>query len=180
MPLKKIGTVRNKEKMKLKGKPRWEASKTIIWGLVFTTAMGALWYSLAGNPFTNYEIMMRGVHIVGTVHDCNQEYAERDSGQGGPFQRCGYTFEVRGVTFGGIDDFANETNDGDNVPILYLPESPNIHVRELGAATGFLDWLFRKVILSLILLAIFVGAGIPMIWGGIKSFYFNEIEMVKD
>lgn len=37
------------------------------------------------------------------------------------------------------------------------------------------DFILRKVVLGIVLLIMFVAAGVIMTWSGIKSFYRNEL-----
>jgi len=161
--------------MKLKGKPRWEASKTIFWGLVLTTIFFVFWLSLVGNPFSDYALMIKGVQVNGHVDSCVQDYAESDSGNGGPFQDCTYTFNVNGRTFGGRDAFPQSTSEGEAFGIVYLPENPETHKKNFTIASGILDFIFRKVLLAIGLLIMFVAAGVRMTWIGIRNFYRNVV-----
>lgn len=160
--------------LKLKGQPRWEASKTIFWGLVFTLAMFAFWYGLVGSPIDDYRIKISGKYAEAITAGCIQDYAESDSGQGGPFQDCQYSFVVNGQTYGGRDSFPNETDDGERFGIVYVNGHPEIHKKDFTVATGWFDFLFRKVFLSLTLLALFLISGIKLMIGGIKDFLKNE------
>lgn len=159
---------------KLKGKPRWEASKTIFGGLVFTLAMFAFWYGMVGGPVDDYRIMISGKHAEAITSDCTQDYAESDSGQGGPFQDCLYSFVVNGKTYGGRDRFPNETADGERFGIVYVNGNPEIHKKDFTIATGWFDFLFRKVLLRLVLLVMFLAGGIYVMTEGIKDFLKNK------
>lgn len=153
---------------KLKGHPKWEGGKSVFWGLVVTGVMFAFWYSMAGNPLNEYRFMQRGVLLNAEIGECSQEYAESDSGQGGPYQRCGYRYVVNGTSYNDVSDFAQDV--GDAVEILYLPDNPSVHREKLGAATGIFDFIFRKMILGTVLLVMFLSIGFVMIRDGINSF----------
>ncbi len=146
---------------------RKEGVKTIIWGLVFTGAMFLLWYGLIGNPFDEYRIMQRGVPITAIVNECVQDVAEDERGHGKAFEDCAFTYTVNGQHYYGR---ANRPNVVETIDILYLPDNPTVYREQTGAATGFFDWLFRKAILGILLLVMFVGGGIEMIKNGIKEF----------
>lgn len=154
--------------LKLKGNPKWEGSKIIFWGLVYVAVMFAFWYGVVGHPVDEYRFMQRGVLVNAQIGDCTQEYAESDSGQGGPYQRCSFSYEVNGTSYYGISDFAQDV--GATVEILYLPETPSVHREKLGAATGIFDFVFRKIILGAALLIGLVAGGFSIIKIGIKEF----------
>ena len=155
--------------IKLKGKPKWESSKSIFWGLIFVVVMFAFWYSLAGSPLDEYRFMQRGILINAEIGECTQDYADRDSGQGGAYQRCEYSYKVSGNTYQGVSDFSQ--NVGEKTEIIYLPENPSVHREKLGAATGIFDFVFRKILVGAILLVMFVSGGIVIIKNGIKEFF---------
>ena len=148
-----------------------EGIKTIFWGLVFTGAMFLFWYGLVGNPFDEYRIMQRGIPITADVDECVQDVAEDDRGHGRVFEDCNFVYIVNGQEYYGR---ANRPEVVETIDIIYLPDNPAVYRQQLGAARGFFDWLFRKAILGILLLVMFVWGGIAMIQRGIKEFFGKE------
>lgn len=154
--------------LKLKGNPKWDVSMSVFWGLVMSVVMFAFWYSMAGHPLVEYRFMKQGVVINAEVGECRQEVAENDSGQGGPYQHCGYSYEVNGNSYQGSSDFPQDV--GETVEIIYLPDNPSVHREKVGAATGIFDFVFRKMLLGIVLLVMFVSPGIVFAYKGINKF----------
>ena len=145
-----------------------ESLKGVFWGLIFVGVAALFWYGLVGDPIDEYKIMDHGVPSVAEVQDCVQDVAENDSGQGGAFELCSFNYKVNGNIYGGS---ATRPEPVEEIEILYLPEHPAIYREQQGAATGFFDWLFRKAILGIVLLLMFVGGGIQVAYSSFKELF---------
>ena len=156
--------------LKLKGKPRWEASKTIFWGLVWTIVVLWLCFYGGGNYFDELELVRHGISTPVYVGECVEEYVESDSQGSGMVETCAYSYTVNGRDYhgGGETIFATDT-------VVYLPGHPEIHRVKHTMGDGLLDFFFRRVLLGIVLLVMFIAPGIQLLRLGIIAFKKNEL-----
>lgn len=154
---------------KLKGKPRWEASKFIFWGVLWVTVVLYMCYYSGGNYFDELELVRHGISTPVQVGECEQEAVEDERGRDGVIETCAYSYEVEGKEYkgGGETIFDSDT-------VIYLPGYPETHRIKHTMGSSLTDFFLRRVLLGLVLLTLFIAPGFQLLQIGIRAFIKNE------
>lgn len=148
-----------------------DSIKTLLWGVLWVAV--ALWFMhyIAENPLNELALIRRAQVAAGSLTDTFEHEQEDERGR---------------VYFSDVGVYTFRTPDGQQfqastkVPIgqlskqrevEYLPDDPAVNrIRGDGCASIF-EWLWRKVGLGVILLALFLSPGITLLRKGIREIW---------
>lgn len=145
--------------------PKRTAIYEISWGLVLTVAAGAFWYSIVGNPIEELWLLQTGAEAKIEIGECFDDFVEDDRGHGGYVQRCPFSYQVNNQSYYGRGDNISDSE------VIYLPSDPSVHRLKSLLATGYADWFFGKILLGLVLLVMFLSAGVGLFYAAVKNLY---------
>ena len=143
--------------------PKRTAIYEIFWGLVLTVAAAAFWYSIVGNPIEELWLLQTGAEAKIEIGECFDDVVEDDQGHGGIVERCPFSYQVNSQVYYGRGDNISDSE------VIYLPSAPSVHRLKSLLATGYADWFFRKILLGLVLLVIFLSAGVGLFYTALKN-----------
>ncbi len=166
---------------------RKEALKIMAWGLGWIVA--AVWLLLywAGNPMHDLRLMLYAETAPGQVIDTWEEPEDGIEGKADWSHGAVYTFslpdgrEMRGGTKGSgrlkseFRDLARPVA----VEVEYDPADPSINRIKGGGSQSLVEWLLRKVLLGVVLLAALTSPGVILIRDGVKKFRAASIKVAN-
>jgi hypothetical protein len=120
-----------------------ERKSAHFWLISFGVLILVLLYQI----FQNIQIRTNRKVTMGTIVKVKDDYAESDSGRGGPFWSVDYEFQVGSKKYGGSESLAYSLNPqiGSPITIFYAGNNPEYNTANPALAeTGFrffVDWL---------------------------------------
>lgn len=150
---------------------RREATKKIIYGLIWCLICLWLCYGSARDDFDELKLIRNAQLADGVITEC---FEERDVGdEGGKYvaRSCSYMFSLPdGTILDSSMNVSNKIKEETDVKIEYLLVNPQTNRIQGEGNSTFFDWAWRKLGLGLGLLALFTSPGIILIRNGIKEF----------
>jgi hypothetical protein len=144
-------------------------AKTLIWGVLLVLGACWFWYSLIGNPIDELALIRRAQIAPGSLVETREHEAEDDRGHV-------YSSDVGVYSFRVPDGREFNTMTGaptgelqETVSIEYLPDDPAVNRVKGDGCESVLEWLWRKVGLGLLLLALFVRPGVGLLLQAVRD-----------
>ncbi len=148
--------------------PRSVIKDFLVAGLAL--ALGLLfWHSLVGDPLDELALIQRGQVAKCVLHESFEDEVENERGDVAVVDVGVYAFTT---PEGGTYYASTRAPSGELLPqgqVEYLPDTPSTNrIRGDGCATVG-EWLWRKVGMGGLLLAMCVGPGVSLARGGIRD-----------
>lgn len=146
-----------------------EPVKTLICGVVAILVALWFWLSLVKNPFHEFALIRRAQVAAGSLVDTFESEQEDFRGH---------------VYFSDVGVYAYRVPDGrefktttrvptgqlkEHQEVEYLPDSPAVSRIRGDGCHSITEWLWRKVALGLLLLAIFLSPGVVLLRRAIRA-----------
>jgi len=155
------------------------AVSSALWGAVFIVWAIWFWHSLVGNLFDEFALICRGQTTHGFIIDTWEDAESGDEGGTHWFHSVVYTYQLPDGR-----EFTQSTNSRHGrlkselcdlarpfpIEVEYLPDDPSVSRIKGDGSPSVFDWLWRKIGLGGLLLAIFLAPGIAMLRDGIRDF----------
>lgn len=158
-------------------KKRLDPYKSILAGQILLVGAVAFWYSIVGNPFTDFAILQRGKTVSGHIINAWEDASDDDRGRTHFYHQLEYSYRLpdgREFTQRTLDKqgripegLLDVESNPHPIEVEYVHDDPLVSRIKGDGADSFSDWLFRKLGLSLVLLAMFLAPGIYMLKEGI-------------
>lgn len=165
---------------------RKEALKTIAWGLGWIVVF--VWFLLYwADPIHDLRLMLYAETAPGQVIDIWEEPEDGEEGQTFWYSSVVYTFrlpdgrEMRGFNTGKgrvRPEFRDRARPF-AVEVEYDPADLSINRLKGSGSQSLLEWLLRKVLLGVVLLAVLTSPGVILIRDGVKKFRAASIKVAN-
>jgi hypothetical protein len=139
-----------------------DSIKTLLWGILWIAVALSFMHHIAENPLDELTLIRQAHVAIGSLDETFEHEQKDERGRG-------YLSDVGVYTFRTPD--GRQFNASTRVPtgqlskqqaVEYLPDDPAVNrIRGDGCASIF-EWLWRKVGLGLILLALLLSPGITL------------------
>lgn len=146
-----------------------DSIKTLLWGILWIAVALGFMHHITGNPLDELALIRRAHVAVGSLADTFEHEQEDERGRV-------YLSDVGVYTF--RTPAGQQFNASTRVPtgqlskqqeVEYLPDNPAVNrIRGDGCASIF-EWLWRKVGLGIILLALSLSPGMTLLRNGIRD-----------
>jgi hypothetical protein len=153
------------------------AAKSALWGVVLL--VGALWFWLCefGNPFDDFALIFRGQTTQGFIIDTWEEPQDTDKGtmwfHGGTYKyRLPDGREFTQKSKGGTGRLREEVRYLARpfpIQVEYLPDDPDVSRIKGSGSPNLFDWLWRKIGVGGLLLALFLAPGISILRSAVQD-----------
>ena len=155
-----------------------KAAKTAFWGIVLLVGALWFWHALVGNPLDDLALIRRAHIAPGFIVDTWEDAESGDEGGTHWFHGALYTFRLPDGR-----EITQRTRDGSGrlkarfrdlthpvpIEVEYIPDNPTVsRIKGSGSPTVF-DWLWRKLALIGLLLALLLAPGYSMLRSVIKE-----------
>ena len=154
------------------------ASST-LWGIVALIVAFWFWHYLVGNPFDDLALIRRGHTVQGFIVATREDAESGDRGGTQWFHGAIYKYRLPNG-----QEFAQRTKDKSGrlktefrelaqpfpVEVEYLPDNPAVSRIKGDGSPNLFDWLWRKVGLGSLLLALFLAPGFTMLRSAVRHF----------
>lgn len=160
-----------------KERPLYESSKTIALGVFCVIAAVWFWHYLIGNPLDDLALLRKGQAVPGFIVDTWEEAGDDDRGRAVWLHGAVYTYRLPdGREFkqrtkdksGRLDEKFRNLKAPYAIEVEYLPENPSVSQIKGEGSDSILEWLWRKLGLGLLLLAMFLSPGVFMLVNGVR------------
>lgn len=146
---------------------------TICLGLLLT--VGGFWfwlYLVGGNPINELALIRRGVTAKGVITDLREDVGDDDRGRAVFVHSASYSFRLpNGQTVEAVTgDFSGRAPayTTPSIEVEYLPDDPAVsRIKGTGCFT-VTEWLWKKVGIGGLLLAMFISPGVGLIHWGVR------------
>jgi hypothetical protein len=108
----------------------WAIFRAVRTGLFWSAVLGVFGWALLVWIYDDMRLSRDSRSATATIIEVTEDYAESDSGQGGPFFNITYSFRtISGEEFSGADIMPWEANPqvGDRIDIEYLASNGDIN-----------------------------------------------------
>jgi hypothetical protein len=149
------------------------------WGVVFCVGALWFWHYLVGNPFDELELIRRGHTVPGFIVDTWEEVESGDEGGTHWLHGALYTYRMPdGQEFtqrtkessGRLKPELQDLTQPVPIEVEYLPDNPAVSRIKGDGSPNLFDWLWRKIGLGTLLLALFLAPGLGMLRTAIRDF----------
>lgn len=153
-------------------KQQKDAARSMVWGVVMCVVALWFWHGLVGNPFDDLELIRRGQTVQGFIVGSWEDPESGDNGGTHWFHGVVYKYRVPAG-----QEFTQRTRQSSGrlrpefrdlvqpvpIEVEYLPDNPTVSRIKGDGSPSLFDWLWRKVGLGLLLLALFLSPGLMML-----------------
>ena len=155
-----------------------DAMKTVCWGILWIVGACWFWYSCVGNPFDELALIRRAHTTPGFIIDAWEDVEDGARGEAHWFHAATYKYRLPdGREFtqrtrdysGRLKDEFHDLTQPHPIEVEYLPENPAVSRIKGEGSDGLIDWLWRKVGLGLVLLALFLSPGLVLLRNGCRE-----------
>ena len=155
-----------------------ESIKTIFWGVALVAGACGFWYYLVGNPLNELALIQRARIVPGFIIDTWEDVKDDDQGRAHWYHGATYTYRLPdGREFtqstrdspGRLKDEFLDLQQPYPVEVEYLSEDPAISRIKGDGSDSVSDWIWRKVGLGILLLALFLSPGIVLLRNGVRQ-----------
>lgn len=146
--------------------------KTLLFGIAWVVGAYCFWLYLAGNPVDELALIRRAQVAPGFIVDTWEEPEDGDDGRTHWFHGATYTYRLPdGRKFTGSAHGSGRLNLEPPYPVEveYLPDHPSVSRIRGSGSSSITDWLWRKIGLGSLLLALLVSPGVAMVRAGIRE-----------
>ncbi|MEN6426694.1 MAG: DUF3592 domain-containing protein [Phycisphaerales bacterium] len=165
------------------GNSVWSPMKIAAFGVLLLLGACWFWWHEAGNPLVELALIRNGLAAPGLITDAWEDVEEDDKGGDHWFHSVVYTYRLAdGREFTGKvhgrgrlrDDIARYTSLNRTYPITveYLPPDPSVSRIKGSGCQSYVEWLWRKMGVGLILLALFCSPGVYLILHAVRDARF--------
>jgi uncharacterized protein DUF3592 len=155
------------------------AASSALWSFLLLLGAFCFWHYLVGNPFDDLALIRRGHTVQGFIVDTWDEPQNGDEGGTQWLHGAIYKFRLPDGR-----EFMQRTKDGSGrlkaefrdlvepvpIEVEYLPDNPDVSRIKGEGSSNLFDWLWRKVGLSSLLLALFLAPGFAMLRSAVREF----------
>ena len=167
-----------------------ESVRTILWGVAWVAGVCLLSYALLGNPLDELALIQRARTVPGWMID-TWEYCDGESDAGEALWYHGATYTYRlpdgreftqttGVRPGRLKDEFFDLQQPYPVEVEYLPEDPTVSRIRGDGSDSVSDFIWRKVGLGGLLLAMFLLPGIVLLRNGVRDLRRSRKDLATD
>ena len=157
-----------------------EELKTILYGILYTVVVLAIWWHIAGNPIVELNLILSAKDLTnGFIVDAWEDISEGD--EGGSSWTHSYHYEYQtpdGKKFDGAEQgngrIAIDLKHPHPIEVEYLPDDPTVSRIKGSGNADIGEWLWRKIGLGGILLIMFIAPGFIVIRNGINDIKKNK------
>jgi hypothetical protein len=154
-------------------------ASSALWGFLLLLGAFWFWYSLVGNPFDDLALIRRGHTVQGFIVDTWEDAESGDEGGTQWLHRAIYKFRLPDGR-----EFMQRTKDSSGrlkaelrdlaqpfpIEVEYLPDNPAVSRIKGDGSPNLFDWLWRKIGLGSLLLALFLAPGFAMLRSAVREF----------
>lgn len=155
-----------------------DVASSAFFGVLLLLGMFWFWHFLAGNPFDDLALILKGHTVPGFVVDTWEDVESSETGAHW-FHGAVYTYRLSDgreftqhtrIKSGRTKLEFTDINEPVPIEVEYLPDNPAVsRIKGDGSPTLF-DWLWRKLGLGGILLVMFLAPGFAMLRDAAKKF----------
>lgn len=152
---------------------------SMLWGLVMLIGGFWFWHYLVGNPFDDLALIRRGHTVQGFIVNAWEDAESGDEGGTQWLHSAIYKYRLPDGR-----EFTQRTKDKSGrlrtelrdlaqpfpVEVEYLPDNPEVSRIKGDGSLHLFDWLWRKLGLGSLLLALFVAPGFKMLLSAVRDF----------
>ncbi|MEQ8789891.1 MAG: DUF3592 domain-containing protein [Pirellulaceae bacterium] len=155
------------------------AGISAFWGVVFLLGAVWFWHYLVGNPFDEFALVTRGQTAPGFIVDTWEDVEYGDEGGTHWFHAAVYKYRLPdGREFtqrtktnsGPLRSEFRDLTQPYPIEVEYLPDAPAVSRIKGNGSPSVFDWLWRRVGLGGLLLALFLSPGIFMLRIALSDF----------
>lgn len=156
-----------------------DAAVSAFWSTALIVGAMWFWHYLVGNPFDEFALISRGHTTDGLIVDTWEDAESGDEGGTHWFHGAIYTYRLpdgreftqrtknkRGHLRSDLRDLARPFP----IEVEYLPDDPSVSRIKGDGSLSVFDWIWRKIGLGSLLLALFLAPGITMLRSAIRDF----------
>lgn len=154
---------------------RKSALKTLLLGTIaiFIALQFSYWW--IGDPFSDLLLLQSGVTTSGFITNTREDFESNESGPHSSYDVV-YTYEVNDNNYekkhhrsGSLKSEFQDLKEPYPIEIEYLPKHPYISRIKGNGAQSLLEWLFRKLILSMFIYGAFLAPGVIVTKNGYEE-----------
>lgn len=165
-------------KFKMENKIAYNLIKSIFLGAIVIFAAFYFVYYIGGNPYYEYRLMKEGVTTTGFITDANEDVTDDDQGRANFTYYFSYKFKTsddktifsHGNSDGRLPNELSELSKPYPIKVVYLSAKPEINKIKNTMSPSINEFLWRKIILGILLLLTFSSIGAFIIRNGIKEY----------
>jgi len=155
-----------------------DSVKTLLCGFLWILGVCWFWYYVAGNPLDELALIRRAQVAPGFIVDTWEDVEDGDRGQATWFHGATYTYHIPDgreftqstkSTSGRLKEEFQDLQRPYPVEVEYLPDNPAVNRIKGDGCASITEWLWRKVGLGGLLLALFASPGIVLLRNGVRD-----------
>lgn len=156
----------------------WRQSWELVAGILLALGAVFFWFHFVGHPFDDLSLLLRSQTAAGTVIEAEEVVDDDSNGRAVWSHHVTYRYivpdkgEFRGTTGslpGRLREDMRAMTEPVAVAVEYLPDHPGISRIKGSGCSSVFEWVWRKALLGLFLLVLFLAPGMICLRLGWKA-----------